>query len=65
MKVVFAYAHNYLIDTKTAVVVDVQAPPARGSAEVDATKTMLQRAQDRFGLQPKQLDNSNNPANFV
>ena len=54
MEVVLAYADNDLIDTKPSVVVDVQATPARWSAEVDATKTMLQRAQDRLGLQPCQ-----------
>jgi transposase len=40
MKAVFAYATNYLIDTAAAVIVDVQATPARWSAEVAATKTI-------------------------
>jgi len=38
MKAVFAYGANYLIDTKEAVIVDVEATPARRSAEVAATK---------------------------
>jgi hypothetical protein len=55
MKAVFAYGTNYLIDTKEAVIVDVEATPARWSAEVAATKTMLRRAQEHFGLTPQTL----------
>jgi hypothetical protein len=32
MKAVFAYGTNYLIDTKEAVIVDVEATPARAGA---------------------------------
>jgi transposase len=38
MKVVFAYGTNYLIDLRRAIIVDVEATPARWSAEVAATK---------------------------
>jgi hypothetical protein len=55
MKAVFAYGTNYLIDTKKAVIVDVEATPARWSAEVAATKTMLTRTQECFGLTPQTL----------
>jgi transposase len=55
MKVLFAYSINYLIDLKAAIVVDVQATPARWSAEVDATKTMLERTETCFGLKPQRL----------
>jgi transposase len=55
MKAVFAYGDNYLIDTRTAIIIDVEATPARWSAEVAATKTMLQRAQASFGLKPQRL----------
>jgi len=55
MKVTFAYGDNYLIDLRAAVIVDVQATPARWSAEVDATKTMLARTETRFGLKPQRL----------
>jgi transposase len=55
MKAVFAYATNYLIDTAAAVIVDVQATPARWSAEVAATKTMLTRTEECFGLKPQRL----------
>jgi transposase len=55
MKVVFAYGANYLIDTRAAIIVDVQATPARWSAEVAATKTMLIRTEECFGLRPDRL----------
>ena len=37
-KVGFAYGVNYLIDLQQAIIVDVEATPARWSAEVAATK---------------------------
>jgi transposase len=55
MKAVFAYGTNYLIDTKKAVIVDVEATPARWSAEVAATKTMLTRTEAKLGLMPQIL----------
>lgn len=54
-KLCFAYGTNYLIDNKLAIIVDVEATPARWQAEVAATKTMLQRAKECFGLQPRRL----------
>jgi transposase len=41
MKVGFAYGTNYLIDLQRAIIVDVEATPARWSAEVAATKASL------------------------
>src|SRR6202042_1042757 len=38
-KLCFAYGTNYLIDNKLAIIVDVEATPARWQAEVAATKT--------------------------
>ena len=55
MKAVFAYGANYLIDAKAAIIVDVEATPARWTAEVAATKPMLERTEARFGLKPKRL----------
>ena len=55
MKALFAYGTNYLIDTKAAIIVDVEATPARWSAEVAATKIMLTRTQESFGLTPETL----------
>ena len=54
-KIAFAYGDNYLIDTKAAIIVDVEASPARWTAEVAATRTMIDRTANRFGLTPKQL----------
>jgi transposase len=54
-KIAFAYGDNYLIDTKAAIIVDVEASPARWTAEVAATRTMIDRAKERFNLQPEKL----------
>jgi transposase len=51
----FAYAANYLIDLDHAVIVDVEASRAIRQAEVGAARTMIDRAQDRFGLDPERL----------
>src|SRR6201988_307662 len=54
-RVQFGYGLNYLIDIENAVIVDVEATPARTYDEVAATKTMIQRTQERLGLKPKRL----------
>ena len=54
-KLTFAYGTNYLIDNKLAIIVDVEATPARWRAEVAATKTMLERTKECFGLHPRRL----------
>ena len=51
----FAYAANYLIDLDHAVIVDVEASRAIRQAEVGAVRTMIDRAQDCFGLYPERL----------
>jgi transposase len=51
----FAYADNYLIDVKFGVIVDVEASRAIRQAEVGAAKTMIDRAEARFGLKPERL----------
>jgi len=51
----FAYATNYLIDLDHAVIVDVEASRAIRQAEVGASRTMIARTQDRFGLWPARL----------
>ena len=47
----FAYANNYLIDVKFGVIVDVEASRAIRQAEVGAARTMIDRTEERFGLQ--------------
>ncbi len=54
-RVQFGYGLNYLIDTEHAVIVDVEATPARTYDEVRATKTMIERTEQRFDLKPKRL----------
>jgi transposase len=54
-RVQFGYGLNYLIDIDHAVIVDVEATPARTYDEVAATKTMLDRTEQCFALKPKRL----------
>jgi len=54
-RVQFGYGLNYLIDNENAIIVDVEATPARTYDEVAATKTMLQRTGQRFALKPDRL----------
>ena len=51
----FAYATNYLIDLKHAVIVDVEASAAVRPAELTAARTMIERVQDRHDLHPDRL----------
>jgi transposase len=54
-RVQFGYGLNYLIDNDNAIIVDVEATPARTYDEVLVTQTMLDRTQDRMGLKPNRL----------
>jgi transposase len=54
-RVQFGYGLNYLIDIANAVIVDVEATPARTYDEVAATKTMLIRTEQQLGLKAKRL----------
>lgn len=54
-RVQFGYGLNYLIDIENAVIVDVEATPARTYDEVAATKTMIERTDERLGLKPSRL----------
>jgi transposase len=51
----YAYSTNYLIDTKAGVIVDVEATPAYRTDEVNATRTMVDRVEDRFDIKPTHL----------
>ena len=48
----FAYANNYLIDLKVAIIVDVEATRAIRQAEVGAARTMIERTEERLELCP-------------
>jgi transposase len=54
-RVQFGYGLNYLIDIENAIIVDVEATPARTYDEVAATKTMIERTDERLCLRPKRL----------
>ena len=54
-RVQFGYALNYLIDIENAIIVDVEATPARTYDEVAATKAMIKRTDERLGLKPRWL----------
>jgi transposase len=66
-RVQFGYGLNYLIDIENAVIVDVEATPARTYDEVAATKTMIERTDERLGLRPKRLaaDTAYGTGNFL
>lgn len=51
----YAYSTNYLIDVKAGVIVDVEATPAFRTDEVNSTKTMVDRVEQRFDLKPERL----------
>ena len=54
-RVQFGYGLNYLIDVEHAVIVDVEATPARTYDEVKCTEIMIKRTERVFGLKPKRL----------
>lgn len=54
-KAIFAYADNYLIDVKFGIIMDVEASRAIRQAEVGASRTMLERTEERFGIRPDWL----------
>jgi transposase len=51
----YAYSTNYLIDVKAGVIVDVEPTPAYRTDEVNSTKTMVNRVEQRFDLKPQRL----------
>jgi hypothetical protein len=55
MPTFFAYADNYLIDLKAAIILDVEPTRAIRQAEVGAVKTMIDRTEACFGLKPQRL----------
>jgi transposase len=51
----FGYFNNYLVDTDHAIIVDVEATPARIAQEIKATKAMLDRVAEKQGIRPHRL----------
>jgi transposase len=51
----FAYSTNYLIDLKAGMIVDVEASTVNKTAEVNATKDMINRVEQKFHMKPRRL----------
>ena len=51
----FAYSTNYLIDLKAGIIIDVEPSAVSKAAEVSATRTMIERVENRFDLKPERL----------
>jgi transposase len=51
----YAYSTNYLIDLKAGIIVDVEASAVNKTAEVDATRAMIDRVEVKFGMTPERL----------
>jgi hypothetical protein len=51
----YAYSTNYLVDVQAGIIVDVEATPAWRTAEVNSTRTMIERVEQRFNLKPERL----------
>ncbi|MFL1565176.1 transposase, partial [Pseudomonas sp. O64] len=51
----FAYSTNYLIDVEHGVIMDVELTPAHRTAEVESTKTMIDRVEELFDIKPDRL----------
>jgi hypothetical protein len=51
----FADSTNYLIDTAHGMIVNVEATPAHRIAEVESTKVMIDRVEERFNLKPERV----------
>lgn len=51
----FAYSTNYLIDVKAGIIVDVEPSTSNHAAESLATRTMIDRVEQRLHLKPHRL----------
>ena len=51
----FAYSTNYLVDVKAGIIVDVEPSNSNHAAEAKATRTMIDRVEQRLALKPNRL----------
>lgn len=51
----FAYSTNYLVDVKAGIIVDVEPSQTNHAAETQATRTMIDRVEQRQHLKPHRL----------
>ena len=54
-RVQFGYGLSYMIHVEHAVIIDVEATPARTYDEMAATRTMIVRTEKVFGAKPERL----------
>lgn len=52
---IYAYSINYAVDVAHAVIVDVEASSAIRQAEIEATRRMIDRVEDRFKIKPRKF----------
>lgn len=51
----YAYSDNYLVDLQAGIIVDVEASSVNKAAEINATRTMIDRVEERFDMKPARL----------
>jgi transposase len=51
----YGYSTNYLVDTESGIIVDVEASRVNHAQEAEVSKVMLERVEDRFEIKPKKL----------
>lgn len=51
----FAYSTNYLVDVKAGIIIDVEPSQTNHAAETQATRTMIDRVEQRQHLKPHRL----------
>ena len=51
----YAYSTNYLADTQHGIIMDVASTTANRRDEVESTKMMVDRVEQRFGITPQRL----------
>jgi transposase len=51
----YAYSDNYLIDIEHNIILDVEPTPAHRALEVESTKLMLDRVEDKLDIKPDRL----------
>ena len=51
----YAYSTNYLIDLEAGIIVDVEPSAVNKAAEANATRVMIDRVEDKYGMKPERL----------
>lgn len=51
----FHYSTNYLMDVANNIIVDVEATPSNNTLEVNSTRLMIERVEEKLSIKPKRL----------